>query len=411
MFIKGIWVHPWDIANIGVDEFLSDVKNLGFNSVSMAIRYVEEKQAYPGTSVIYRNPVRKTFVSEEATVYWDLDERRYTELPEELRPRRSRDVGYDVVKEFSERSRAQGIRCVFWLPMLRWGSIVRANPDYGVKDVYESIAGYKRYFVCPNNPLIKKLIRLIVEDISVNYEFDELELDYIRFPHPLATIKDPYILFSQLPCFCKDCRREAEKKGIDLNRIASKIKQLLEATISVHEKTSVYCTSNDIDCVESRYWSFINDILGDEMLAKWIEFRCESIAEIVTIVRDTLKSYRQNTLLSADLVPPSRSWLVGQCYSVIGKLLDSAKIMLYTEPFSESPNRIPYEIMKARQMLPGHVKIIAGLAAWPPQTPETLARDIRLAIKTSVDGVYLYSYGWAPRAILREASCVLTGVC
>ena len=69
MFVKGIWIHPWDVADIGAKTVVDEIAGTGFNSVSMAVRYVEERQAYPGPSIIYRNPRRKTYLSEGGVVY------------------------------------------------------------------------------------------------------------------------------------------------------------------------------------------------------------------------------------------------------------------------------------------------------------------------------------------------------
>ncbi len=125
------------------------------------------------------------------------------------------------------------------------------------------------------------------------------------------------------------------------------------------------------------------------------------------MVRDKVKEINPRVELSIDLYPPSTSWLMGQDYASLGKLVNSVKIMMYTEPFGISPRRIPFEIELAKKLLPGGVSIVAGLSTWPPSTPSTIRRDIELALEAGVDGLYFYSYGWTPKRNFLELGKIL----
>ncbi len=408
LFIKGIWVHPWDLADIGVGRALEDIGSLGFNSISLAVRYVEERQAYPGPGLILRNRKRPLYLSEESQVYWKPDYTRYRGLPQDIIPVESSDVERDIVEEFSRKCSSRGLNCVFWFPVLRMDRSVRSNPGYGVRDFAGGLAGYKRYFACPNNPVVRKAILSMVEDLATRYVFNELELDYIRFPETPSSLHDPIIVFASMPCFCRYCREEAGRRGIDLDSVAGRLRGIVERLQRIYNRSG-YMFDGSIDFIESRYRAFARLLIEDLLLRKWIEFRSSSIADLVASIRDTLRSY-STARLSADLYPPSISWLLGQDYRLLGELLDTVKIMIYTEPFNQSPARIPFEVADARSLLPGGTRVVVGLAGWPPQTPAGVRRDIELALGSGVDGVYLYSYGWSTRVVLEEVSRILGGV-
>lgn len=384
--------------------------NLGVNSVSLAVRYLEEKQAYPGVGLMFRNNVRKLYISEESPIFWNPSLKYYEKFPREIVPSRSLDVQGDVAKKFSEACRSRRkLNCVFWFPVLRMDHAVRANPEYGVKDIYDSIPGYKRYFACPNNPTIRDLVKAMVEDLVVNYDFNELELDYIRYPDVPSSVRDPFIALSSMPCFCKNCSNRARELGLDLSEIKSMLRSVLNDISKIYDETGLFCASNDIDCVEKRYSGFAKWLLDNDYIRRWLEFRAISISNLVEVIRDTIMSYNKNIELSADLKPPSESWLYGQDYKYLGRSLNKVKIMMYTEPFNRSPSAIPYEIAEARKLLPPFTKIIAGIAVWPPQTPSTVKRDVELALKANVDGIYMYSYGWSTRINLITALETMEG--
>ncbi len=406
--VKGIWVHPWDLADIGVEKVLEELVDIGFNSISLCVRYVEERQDWPGPNILFHNPRRLAYTSEENAFYWDISVDRFKELPEELRPRTSREVGL-VFKEYIELCRSYGLTCAVWLPVLRYEKAVRLNPRLGAVDVSGSPADYKRLFMCPSNPLVKRFIELVVEDLLTKYEFNILELDYIRFPKPPVTHAPPHILLPLLACMCDYCRKEMRNHGLDPDRLVSKVKSIGEGIREFINKHP-YSPQDDVDYTVALYMDFSWRVLGDPTIRKWLNMRLNQITGIVELVRDKVKEINPKVELSIDVYPPSTSWLLGQDYKSIGRLVSSVKIMLYTEQFNISPYRITFEAELAKKLLPSNVDVIVGLGTWPPATPASIRRDISLALEAGVDGLYFYSYGWTPKRIFFELKNVFSSI-
>ncbi len=397
----GVWLHPWDLVDTGAPKLLSELKRLGYNSVSMCARYVEERQCWPGPCILYGNPRRRTYLSEEGRAYWTPDPRYYEGLPEELKPQPSSEVKGDILSEYLEACKSTGVHCAVWLPLLRNEYAVRRRPDLAAVDAWGTIADYKRHFMCPNNPMVRRYVRALVEELSSRYEVAELELDYTRYPEPPVTSAPPHYLMAVAPCFCKYCRERMRENGIDPDKLVHKLEALIDSLASILSRHPYHPEEGDYDYTRSMFMDLLYQAIGDTMLSRWLRLRAELIAELVAEVREVLRAYNANAILSLDAYPPTTSWLLGQDYTMLSKHLDTFKIMMYTRPFKVSPWRIPVEVQIARRRAP-NTRIVVGVAGWPPTRPQDVERDVSLALGAEADGVYLYSYGWTPRRILEQ---------
>ncbi len=393
--ITGIWVHAWDLMDNGVDETLGELADLGYSHVSLNVRYVEERQAYPGTSIIYRNKKRRVYMSSYDSIFWEPDPKYYKDLPAHLilKPRTNTD---NLLSNFIESANTHGIKPVFWLPVLRWDYLAKQYPELAVRDIYGGVSGYKAQFLCPNNPYVRRLVKSIVEELSTRYNIGEIELDYIRYPEPIVSSSNITYWFLQLPCFCKHCERKMLEEGIDPSNVKRELTRLTKTFIEAEDQTGATSPYGCYGCLE-RFSLYLTKALADnEVLRKWILFCSKSIASLIEEIREVALEYGVD--ISADLKPPMESWLVGQDYELISKLIGTAKIMLYTEPFHNPHEIIPFELALAKKYISN---VIMGVSIWPPSTPQTIRRDVFLGRKY-VSGYYAYAYGWAPRTNLLE---------
>ncbi len=394
--ILGIWVHPWDLMDNGIENILEELEKHGFNYVSLAVRYVEERQAFPGQSLIYRNARRKTYLSYRDSIFWFPSSEYYRDIPENIRPKKPSWLDRDIVKEFRERIASYNLKPVYWLPTLRWDKIAGEYPEYCVRDIYGNIAGYKAQFLCPLNPNVRKLVLNVVEELSCRYEAYEIELDYIRYPEPVTHSPSLFIKLLQTPCFCDNCRRYYESIGVNVDKVKKDIVDIANTLLTSEDITGNTCNINDPECSTNLLLHSLYELINRIEVSKWLKARTGIITGLVEEIRDKTRQY--GVKLSADLVPPSHSWFVGQDYEKLSQILDTIKIMLYTEPFHRSHKLIPYELSIAINK--GVKEPVAGISIWPPSTPNTIKRDILLA-KLLTKSFYAYSYGWAPIANIK----------
>lgn len=368
----------------------SRLAELGFNAVSLAVRYIEERQGTPGPNLIFQNPRRRAYVSEGDVVYWNFDPTRYEALPSPLRPRKSKDIPGDPLQTFIRACEKNDLRKVVWLPVLRAEKVVQNFPEYGVQDIYDSPVGHRRAFLCPSHPEVQETFCLMVEELTEKYEFDELELDFIRYPEILSS-DSPLLSLALSPCFCKHCWKKAEQQGIDLGEVAKELKTVVEW----HVKwlgSSGHC--EDRDYIEALYEELTRRILESKTIQHWLSFRARLVTDFVTQLVE-IAHQRKEVRVTADLYPPSGSWRVGQDFTALSQNLEGVKLMLYIRPFGRSICRIPFETHLARTLL-GDRMLVLGLASWPPTSPEDLHTQLLLAERTPVDGVSFYCFGWTP---------------
>ncbi|MBO8173837.1 MAG: beta-galactosidase [Thermococcus sp.] len=385
---KGIWIHPWDFNGGSI----SKISHYGFTHASLAVRYIEERQDWPGPNIIFQNPKKRTYTSEENAVYWIPDRERYLHLPPQLRPEPSKEIKEDIVEKFVKACKENSIKSVLWFPTLRWEKAVRDSLDFGVKDIYGSHPSYKRMFLCPSNPFVRETLSLMVEELSEKYEFDEFEFDFIRYPEIPSTHGTPLLTLALSPCFCEYCKAEALRHDLNLEEVRETLKEIVEWHTE-YLPNSYYC--KDDDYLEAIYLEFTKEIMENELIKKWLKFRAEQIRSLLKELAKIIRKNNPKAQISADLYPPSGAWLLGQDYKKLVEILDAVKIMIYVKPFGKSICRIPYETRIARKYLKDKL-LILGLASWPPTTPEDIEEQLKLALDSPIDGVSFYSYGWTP---------------
>ncbi|MEO2152657.1 MAG: hypothetical protein ABGW50_08380, partial [Thermococcus sp.] len=256
---RGTWLHPWDFTE-GVIERIAKI---GFNHVSMAVRYFEERQDWPGPNIIFQNPKRRAYTAEENAVYWDADGGRYSHLPPYLRPEKSREAKGDIVERFVNACEENSLKSVLWFPTLRWEKAVRDDIGVGMKDVYGSHPGYKRMFLCPSNPIVREALELMVEELSEKYDFDEFEFDFIRYPEVPSTHGTPLLSLALSPCFCKYCQERARDYGVDLEEVKRELRGLVEWHVDYLSNTP-YCT--DEDYLEAVYSELARFLLEGDLI-------------------------------------------------------------------------------------------------------------------------------------------------
>ncbi len=389
---RGIWLHPWDLIDAGVPKVLAELKERGFTAVSLAARYIEERQNSPGPNLIFQNPYRRAYVSEGSAVYWRPEPDRYAHLPSVFRPTPSRDLQDDVVKIYTEACKATGLRSVLWLPVLRWDQLVRNDPQYSVVDIYGSPVGHKRLFLCPTHPTVRQALRSMVKELAERYEFDELELDFIRYPEVNSTYGSPLLALALSPCFCEHCQQAARRTGLELEDVRRRLKEVVEWHVRFIG-SSGYCVDHDYN--KALQNELARRFLEDALLRQWLSFRAQLIASLVKELVEEAHRVRPELAVTADLYPPSGAWELGQDFRELGRLLDGVKIMVYIKPFKQSLCRISLETRIARGLI-GNKQLILGLASWPPTSPADIRAQYELARRSPIDGISFYCFGWTP---------------
>ena len=177
-------------------------------------------------------------------------------------------------------------------------------------------------FLCPNDEEhIKRIFDQYQNKIKES-GFAGVFLDRIRFPSPSSGFE---ALFS---CFCKSC----------LNKFYNKYSEDLENYR--YQAKAVFEKFKTIDINYLRNCQSFSDIIIQDNLEKFYDFRKQNIYQVVKIFAD--KAKQMGKLVGVDLFAPSLAPLVSQDYQLLAKTCDWIKPMIYCH--TSGPAGLPLEL-------------------------------------------------------------------
>ena len=90
----------------------------------------------------------------------------------------------------------QGHNAVLGQPQNYLGPVLSRNPDWVLKDqngeVFNRTPGFKKAFLDPANPEVRRYLLSVIDEIITNYDVDGIQLDYIRYPFQDNTTKQQF---------------------------------------------------------------------------------------------------------------------------------------------------------------------------------------------------------------------------
>ena len=323
MIEKGFWISWKDILDIGAKEVIDKIWKYGATRASLFV---------VANGVDYFKPKEKYFNKSK------------------LKPIK---YNRDVLGEFLREAKRYGIKVSATIVTIVDPLHVKEYPSLSVKDVYGNSHSYA---FCPNNKFVRAYLCSLARNIAMEYDIDELELDYIRFKRSRDESLLPLHLFIGRYCYCEYCKRKAIDYGIEWNELINSVKEIM----------MISSTKNFKRFFDN--YSSIGDIIRLYMerpeISKWLNFRSRSIADLVSDIKNCIKD--SGVKLSADLFYPRISWQVGQDYRLLGEILDSIKPMIYNIRMGAWETRYLRKILKIignkyEEKLKNFLELILGI--------------------------------------------------
>jgi len=227
------------------------------------------------------------------------------------------------------------IKTYLWYPVLADAPLFRVRPEqavetynglpgYGINGVWENLGqGEEDFlFLCPNDrQTISQIFNHYQKQISAGY-FEGVFLDRIRFPSPANGLET---LFT---CFCRWCQEKF---------LADYQKNLMDYQKAIE---SFFRKLKTIDIKDWAVYSSLFDILRQDNLEKFYDFRQQSIYQITKIFAEEAK--RRGKLVGLDVFTPSLAPLVSQDYRLLARTCDWMKPMIYCH--TNGPAGLPLEL-------------------------------------------------------------------
>jgi uncharacterized lipoprotein YddW (UPF0748 family) len=238
--------------------------------------------------------------------------------------------------------------------------IIKQHPDwFTVNGLGERSCDKPQYvdyyrWLCPTHPEVKEFLQERIEKLCQIAELSGIHLDYIRYCDvilPVAlqpnydiiqTREEPQFDY----CYCEHCRSAfKDKTGINPIELNNPSENL-----------------------------------------EWLQFRYDSISNIVNMLRDKIHSFNKKT--TAAVFPTIMQQNVRQEWHKWN--LDAVYPMLYHSCYDENFNWIENETSQGKALLES-TELHSGLYI-PAIKPNELKRAINSAIKGGADGVSLFDF-------------------
>lgn len=158
--VRAVWHRPHEKSDEEVEKTVNTLADAGFNSILIETNY--EGYANAQKCVHDFLPIRKGY-----------------------------ENGFDVIESFIRICKAKGIKIHCWFEDFFFGVDGHGCP---MADIHPEWMAYRKdggilhdaydtfYFLNPALPEVQELLLSLCKEILDNYDFDGLQLDYIRYP-------------------------------------------------------------------------------------------------------------------------------------------------------------------------------------------------------------------------------------
>lgn len=378
-----MWCYPWDLLDCGLDNALDDMKAHGCNGISMITSY------HAGRFLCIRSPKRKIYFPEDGVVYYPCDKKRFEHLRiQPLEARFSREHPSFWPDLFAAADK-RGMQISGWTVCLHNTRIGMAYPDTCVHNAFGDVVYYNQ---CPSNPDTRAYICALLYDLCTHLPLHALELESMNFmghAHEFHHEKDGIGLnaiqdFLLSLCFCKHCREQARKQGIDVERAQKAVQDMLLA-LNEHQ-----FTAEDVARFQREGLAFFAD---QPELYAYLLWRPSVVSSLVQEAHEAVGKRAQMYFLS--LLPHSGSWLFGVDLKTITAFCEGALVCSY----DCSTQQAQADILESqRDFAPGS-KLLLGLRCFTPEYPNqaALVDKVMAARALGVQDFRFYNYGLIPQ--------------
>lgn len=385
-----MYVYPWDILEVGVEQFLDELQELNLNGLEAAASYHAGKFLRP------RGRQGKLLFCEDGTTYFRPHPSRYAGLLLQPRPS-SLAAKHDLFPKLAESARRRGLRLTAWTVALHNSRLGRAWPEATVVNAY---GDHDMARLCPANPAVVEYLQALVADISHNCGVAAVDLESVGFGtfqhgfhHEFYAFEiDSYHDFLLALCFCPHCQQAARQAGAD----ADAVKQ------SVRRELNAFFLGNQGEMTEV--------LPDDEALNAYLEVRSRTITSLLTAARQELAEGVNLYAIPSLVTPAARAWVEGADLAQMSVPCDALTLLGYYR----DPQQISADLALAADKVESRCKLRMALRAYPPDAPDMsnlVAKALRIR-EASAAACVFYNYGHIRAENLRwiaEATKALRG--
>lgn len=379
MSYRAIYAYAWDVADVGVPDFVAEARALGLNTVTFAGSY------HAGKFIRPKGTTGKVYFPEDGTAYFRVDPQRYDKIKPLENSLLKRE---DTLKALCETDIAVNA----WMVLLHNTRLGTLHPEATVENAFGDRYVYN---LCPSAPEARDYAIALCRDVTESYPVIGLSLEtpgflpcQHGFHHEFALLKQNKWLDAQLGlCFCAHCVRGAATKGIDAAGLKRRVAGAVEAYLG---------SDFDIpDDMAEAFW--LADVLDGELVA-YLRHRCETVTSLVAEIRASVRKDVTVAVIPSVARPTAGAWYEGSDLAALAKTADAIEACFY-EPSVERVRADAFDVLRRV----GDAGKLRGILrpAWPDlQNGSEVVGAVAALRQAGIGDIAFYNYGHVRRASL-----------
>ena len=365
----GFYAYPWNLHDPRSD--MAQMQDAGMGHVAVAASYHAGKFLQP------RDPRARVYFPEDGTIYFQPSA-RYGKL----KPK--------VSRETLERDTLAGLCGDGALPVRAWTVLnhnSRLGWDHPEVTAQNAFGDRYPYSLCPAQPDVIEYAITLCRDLAANYDLQQLLLET---PGWLTYAHGYHHEFAQAPahpwldamlglCFCPACRQGAAEVGINVARLAQRVRSRIDGHLSGE-------APRDLD----------RDRAEDDDLGAFIQWRCDVVTGLC---RDIVHAVRPGVavrVISTCQRPHATAWLEGGDLAALNAACDGLELPIYQPSVAEARDDLDHVISCVGDATSLSVILRPG---FPDMASEAqVAETVAMVLERGIGDISFYNYGLLPSA-------------
>jgi hypothetical protein len=377
----GFLAYPWDINEMGVENALDlMVKQCGANALMLNSNYHHARVFRPLAKMEKTLELNESYASFRPTsgLYEDSD----------LIPVQNPELASaEILGQMRTACEKRNVDFGIWALALHNSTLGEQNREKCVRNCFGDVYTYT---LCPGSTAVVSYVKSLVEDLCTQYRPERLMLEGVGFlglrhwvHHELIMIHWDEILellFSL--CFCENCKRRAEERGINPDKLQRQIQILAQDLIE--QERGILPLSFRAGEVPALLFEI-------EDLWAYIQCGIDSVTEL------TENAHKVAQLFSVTLEvipasfhrPSSTAWLERAALGRLARVADR----IVTLPYFNGIDEISADLEWIRLVAPNAQITTVLNASAPTPSASSLAAQAAASKNIGSDAIYFYNLG------------------
>ncbi len=224
--LRSLFLHPWDLAEDGVENVFAWCVSAGLNAVTLAATYHHGWFLHP------HSRSHRAFMTEGSVAYFNLAENLWSR--KELRPSVAKLCAEkDWFAEAGRYAEKFGLKLISWTVGCHNSKLGLAYPHLTQQNVYSDRLPHA---LCPVQPAVRHYLLTLCRDLALNHPLWAIQLEafgwmgFVHGHHHERDLVGLTALEQELMgmCVCSACRAAASDIGVDVERVVQSVRSTLD---------------------------------------------------------------------------------------------------------------------------------------------------------------------------------------